>query len=197
LISGARREQPPDRMSNKRLLDRPHAQLLLIDLQERLMPAIHESERVVRECAILLQAAARLDLPQTVTLQNPEKLGDIVEEAAQHFRSPAVFGKMAFSAWGEKLVEGHLKHSPRRQLILCGAEAHICVLQTALDLVEQGFQVFVPHGAVGSRDPGNRDWALHRMRDNGVVVTSTESALFELLGEAGTDEFRELRKLIV
>jgi nicotinamidase-related amidase len=184
-------------MASKRSLDRPHAQLLLIDVQEKLIPAIHDAEAVVRHCGTLLRTAARLDLPQTITLQNPEKLGTIPDDLAQHFKAPAVFSKMAFSAWREKLVEAHLKHSPRRQIIVCGVEAHVCVIQTVLDLVDRDFQVFVPHDAVGSRDPKNKEWALHRMRDNGASIISTESALFELLNEAGTPEFRELRQLIV
>lgn len=181
----------------RRLLDRPHALLLIVDVQEKLVPTIAEHAAVVRNIAILTRAAARLDVPQVVTLQNPQKLGDLVAPIAEHLRAPAVFTKMCFSAWREKLVEAHLKIAPRRQIVVTGIEAHVCVAQTALDLVDKGFQVFVPHDAVGSRSPANRDWALRRMNHNGVTITSTESVFFELLEQAGTAEFRELRTLIV
>lgn len=184
-------------MANKLLIDRPHAQLLMIDMQERILPAIAAGEELVRRNAALLQIAARLDVPQTVTLQNPEKLGDMPDELAEHFRAPVVLTKMTFSAWREKTVEGHLKHSARKQIILCGIETHVCVLQTALDLAAQGFQIFIPYDAVGSRHPADKEWALRRLEAADCTIVSTESVLFELLVEAGTEEFRELRKLIL
>jgi nicotinamidase-related amidase len=180
----------------KLLVERAQAQLLLIDAQEKLLATMPDRTALERNLSIHLKAAAHLGLPTTVTLQNPEKLGDMPDAIAQHLHAPAVFSKMAFSAWREKLVEAHLKHSTRMQVILVGIETHVCVLQTALDLVEKGYQIFVPHDAVMSRADENRRWALTRMRDNGVTVTSTESVLFELLGTAGTDEFRALRGLI-
>jgi len=183
-------------MANKRLLDRPHVQLLVSDMQEKMIAAIHDADRIVRNNAVLLQAAARLGVPQTILMHNPSRLGDYPESLAQHFKAPVVLTKMVFSACREKTVEGHLKHSSRQQILLTGVEAHVCVLQTALDLIERGFQVFVPHDAVGSRDPENKQWALQRMQQQGCQIVSTESALFELLVEAGTEEFRELRVLI-
>lgn len=184
-------------MANKRLLDRPHVQLLVVDMQERLLPAIAQHEAVTHANAVLLQVAARLGIPQCLTMQNPSKLGEVPGSLQEYFRAPVVLSKMTFSAWREKTVEAHLKHSTRTQVLLTGVEAHVCVLQTALDLVEKGFQVFVPHDAVGSRDAENKRWALERMQANGCQIISTESALFELLVEAGTDEFRDLRKLIL
>jgi isochorismate hydrolase len=121
----------------------------------------------------------------------------VPDALADQFRNPVVLTKMAFSAWREKTVEGHLKHSSRQQIILCGVEAHVCVMQTALDLVDKGYQVFVPHDAVGSRSEANASWALQRLQQNGCTIVATESVLFELLVEAGTDEFRNLRKIIL
>jgi isochorismate hydrolase len=184
-------------MANKRLIDRPHAQLLVIDMQEKLLPVIHDTDNIQKNVERLLQMAAELNIPQTITLQNPSKLGDVPDALADQFRNPVVLTKMAFSAWREKTVEGHLKHSSRQQIILCGVEAHVCVMQTALDLVDKGYQVFVPHDAVGSRSEANASWALQRLQQNGCTIVATESVLFELLVEAGTDEFRNLRKIIL
>lgn len=177
-------------------LERGQSQLLVIDTQERLLATMPDRDALERHVAILVRAYARFGLPTTVTLQNPEKLGDLPASIADHLVAPAVFSKMTFSAWREKLVEAHLKHSPRMQVVLAGIEAHVCVTQTALDLIEKGYQVFVPHDAVMSRAEANHRHALDRLRAAGAIVTSTESAFFELLGEAGTDDFRALRHLI-
>jgi nicotinamidase-related amidase len=184
-------------MSEKRRIERAHSQLLVVDMQEKLLPTIADAERAGKNVGVLLAASARLDVPQTLTLQNPEKLGQMPDSLCEHLRAPAVFSKMTFSAWREKLVEAHLKHSQRKQIVLVGVEAHVCVMQTALDLLEKGFQVCVPHDAVGSRDPENKRWALQRMDAAGASIVSTESVFFEWLDQAGTPEFRDLRKLIL
>ncbi len=104
--------------------------------------------------------------------------------------------KETFSCAREPVVRAALEATGRRQAIVTGIECHVCVLQTALDLVAAGYQVHVPHDAVGSRRPADKEWALQRMASAGVVVTTTESALFELLERCGTDEFRMVSRMI-
>jgi nicotinamidase-related amidase len=169
--------------------------LLIVDLQERLVPVMLESERVVKNCATLAATARRLEIPIVVTEQNPAKLGATVEPARSAIGDSAAVAKMTFSAWTQE-VQDLLASYGRRTILLCGIEAHICVLQTALDALEGGYTVFGAYDAISARQAWNRQIGWERMRGAGVLPSSTESALFELLGEAGTDDFRALQSLI-
>jgi nicotinamidase-related amidase len=164
--------------------------LVVIDVQERLASAMAARASVVRAIGILLEAAARLDIPVFVTEQYPKGLGSTVPELATKLPPGAArIEKTAFSACAALPLT-------RPQVVLAGMEAHVCVLQTALELVAAGRQVFVVGDAVCSRAEANYANALARLQDAGVMVTNTESVLFEWLRDAANEHFRSLSKLI-
>lgn len=167
------------------------ALLLIVDVQDKLINVMMEGERVVNNVALLARAARLLEMPIIVAEQNPTRLGATaapVQEALGHYEPVS---KMQFSACVPQ-VRAQLAERPHGPVLLCGTEAHVCVLQTALDLLEMGHTVFVAADAISSRQEWNRKVGWERMRGAGAIATSTESAVFELLGEAGTPEFRAL-----
>jgi nicotinamidase-related amidase len=179
------------------LIERDKAQLLVIDMQERLMPAMHEAERAIERAAILMQIASRLDIPMTVTEQYPQGLGPTVPQLLKLVPSPElVFAKTLFSAVAHPPVAARLAEVRRPQVVVAGVEAHVCVAQTATMLRDKGHDVFLVADAVSSRRSDSVELALERLRQQGVWVVNVEQMLFECLGEAGTPEFRELSKLI-
>ncbi len=176
-------------------LRRKETLLLIVDVQEKLMPVIHDSERVEANCAVLAKAARELHLPIVVTEQYPEKLGPTANAVREAAGFPTAIGKLRFSACTPQTLAA-LESSGRKTVLLCGVEAHVCMLQTALDLREHGYQVFAARDALSSRTPENAEIGWQRMQQAGVLPTSTESALFELLEEAGTPEFKAILPLI-
>ena len=182
------------------ILGRQSSQLVLVDIQEKLLPAMAEPDRVVACCAKLIAAAARLDVPVTVTEQYPEGIGHTVKPLTEALGNRAkVMRKLEFSALRDTAIANHLgglKRAGRPQAVIAGIESHVCVLQTALDLQTRGFDSFVVADAVDSRAPKAREIALDRMRASGIMPVTTEMVLFEWLGRAGTDDFRALLPLI-
>lgn len=181
------------------LIDARKSTLLLVDVQERLLPAMGAPDEVLKRCAILLKAAKALDVPVTVSEQYPQGLGRTVPDLAAEIGNAPVFEKLSFSCWKDPAIKDHLiaHHEAERPLIiLAGIEAHVCVLQTAADLSAAGFGVFAVADAMSSRSPSSHALALDRMRQNGVAVVNTEMAIFELLGKAGTAEFKALSALV-
>ena len=176
-------------------LRRADTLLLIVDVQEKLMPVIHQAERVEANCAVLAKAARELRLPMVVTEQYPEKLGATAGSVREAAGFPTAIGKLRFSACTEQTLAA-IESSGRKTVLLCGVEAHVCVLQTALDLRERGYQVFAARDALSSRTPENAQIGWERMQSAGVLPTSTESALFELLEEAGTPDFKAILPLI-
>ncbi len=179
------------------LIEASKACLLLVDVQERLLPVMHEPERVAENCAVLLQAAEKLDLPIIVSEQYPKGLGPTIPEL-EH-RGAMIFDKLAFSVWRSENLKSHftkMEESGFKHVVIGGIEAHVCVLQSALDLRRAGFEVFVVADAVSSRSEESVDLALVRMRAQGVHVINVEMAIFELAGKAGTPEFKALSALI-
>ena len=181
----------PDTLSRKDTL------LLVIDVQERLAPAMSEPEFFESNVIRLLEAAEILGLPAIVTEQYPKGLGPTVENVAEVIGDGAIrMEKIAFSALADEKISEAVRATGKGTLLICGIEAHVCVLQTALDALSQGYAVQVAHDAVSSRSPLNRANALERMAAAGATVTSTESALFEMLGKAGTPEFKAISRLV-
>jgi nicotinamidase-related amidase len=178
------------------LLEAARSSLLLVDIQERLAPAIHDGSALIERARILLAAADRLRIPITVTEQYPQGLGPTDARLLPLPHEARIFAKTCFSATREPAIRTHLDGLHRPQLVVAGMEAHICVLQSALELQESGFDVFVCADATGSRRVSSRDLGLARLRDRGVDVVDVEMVLFEWLGAAGTDTFRELSRLI-
>ena len=184
-------------MQNKSLrLTRAKAGLVVVDVQERLLPAIFEQQRVVQNTVRLLQGAAILQVPIFATEQYRKGLGRTVPEVAAAVPGFAPMEKLAFSACGATGFIPALESKQISDAVLCGIEAHVCVTQTCLDLLEKGFRVFVVADAVSSRTPENYQFGLDRMRAAGAVIVSTEMVLFELLEQAGTDEIKQILKLV-
>jgi nicotinamidase-related amidase len=197
------------------LLTADDAVLLLIDLQQRLMPVIHDHETVVARAVRLAEAARLMDVPVIATEQNPAGLGPTVPPLSAYPQK--VLAKTAFSAAGEPglaallpaaeggtLGEGGISGEgatasagrSRREIIVAGCEAHICVLQTVLHLLARGHRVAVAADAVGSRDPADRSAALERARQHGAEIVTSEMVLFEWLRDSQHPRFREVQKLL-
>jgi nicotinamidase-related amidase len=181
------------------LLDRARSQLLVVDVQERLMPAMYEGARMADRCAILMQAAHRLGIPVTVSEQYRKGLGPTIARLDNIKGDAPVLEKMHFSCAADpRIVEriDALAKADRTQLVVCGIEAHVCVTQSALGFKDFGLHVAVAADAVTSRQPESVNLAVARLREAGVAVVNTEMALFEWLHMAGTPEFKELSQLI-
>jgi len=181
------------------LMNAAETLLCVIDLQQRLLPVIDGHERIVWNARRLLNAARLLQLRAIATEQYPEKLGSTVESLATLLPEPAV-SKLAFSAAGctglfaQQLSE--ISTGGRHRALLCGIETHVCIQQTAYDLLSAGYQVFLAVDATGTRHKHDHEIALRRMESAGVVLTTTEAALFEWCREAGTPEFKQISQLV-
>jgi nicotinamidase-related amidase len=176
------------------------SQLVIIDLQIRLLSAMAESDRgtVVKTAETTLEAAKVLEIPVIYTEQYPKGLGPTVPAILEHM--PAMAWSVAKTGFSCCAADGFLEAlqmGKRRQVILIGQEAHVCVLQTAMELAEQGYRVFVVEDGVCSRAPANKFNALARLREAGIVVTNMESVLFEWLRDAAHPQFKVLSSLIV
>lgn len=178
-------------------LDRADALLLVVDLQERLASAMEPAAlaRVLKNAEILLRAALRLGMPVVASEQYPKGLGPTVARLRELLPA-APLEKVEFSVGNNKALARTVLQTGRRQVIVVGMEAHVCVFQTARDLVRGGFAVFVPEDAVLSRTERNHATGLRLCERAGATLSCTESVLFDLLGEAGTPEFKELSPLI-
>ena len=167
--------------------------LLLIDLQQRLMPAIYDGETVLARAVRLAEAARLLDVPVCATEQNPAGLGPTVPPLAAYPRT--VLAKTAFSAAEDPGFPGLLP-AGTTQIVLAGCEAHVCVLQTVLGLVGRGHRVVLAADAVGSRDPADQAVAIDRARQHGAEVVTSEMVLFEWLRDSRHPKFRDVQKLL-
>lgn len=179
------------------LLDAFKSSLLIVDIQERLLPAMAEPGQVLERTGILLKTGKALGLPVTISEQYPKGLGKTVSELVPN--DADVFEKLTFSCWRDGALKTHfikLHESGRPLIIVAGIEAHVCVLQSCIDLANAGFGVFAVADAISSRKQASADLALARMRENGVQVINTEMAVFELMEQAGTAVFKELSGLI-
>lgn len=175
------------------------SQVVVIDVQERLSAAMPPESRrtVLRNIGSLLQAAKLLEVPVVVTEQYPKGLGP-TESTVRMDLSPRaqLFHKTAFSCCRAEGFNEELADAQRRQVIVTGMEAHVCVLQTALELLAQGYEVHVVEDAVCSRDPRNHANAMQRLRQAGVIVTNTESVLFEWMRDAQHPHFKIISGLL-
>lgn len=173
------------------LLSAAKATLVVIDFQARLMPAIHDGARVVANAKKLVEAATTLSLPIVMTEQNPGKLGATVPDLAN---AGLVVAKMSFDACAESAFLEALAGDG--ELVICGCEAHVCVAQTVLSLLEHRRRVLVVRDAVGSRAAESKHAALARMERDGAEIVTTEMVLFEWLRNAAHPQFRTVSKLI-
>ena len=180
---------------SNQLLSKTASRLVVVDVQQKLLDHIPVAGSLVENCRRLVRGAQLLDVPVVATEQYPAGLGPTTQVLAELLDE--IPEKLRFSCaecldWSPA-GEGQ---DQRDQVVICGIEAHVCVLQTALDLVAQGFRVFVVADAVASRHKLDWKTALGRLADSGVVVLTTESVLFEWCEVAGTDEFRQISRLV-
>jgi nicotinamidase-related amidase len=178
------------------MLQRNEAVLVFIDVQGRLAEIMHNKETLDGNLARMIECAKLLELPIVGTEQIPEKLGATNEPFKTLLDGVPLMGKTTFSCCGDPAFLETFQSLGKRQAILVGIETHVCVYQTAIDLLEEGIEVFVIADAVSSRTPENKGLALDAMRDAGAKIIPTESAMFALLRDAADPRFKELLKLI-
>jgi nicotinamidase-related amidase len=181
------------------LLDAARSQLLIVDVQDRLVPAMHGGEAMIDRCAIMLQAARQVGVPVTITEQYRKGLGATVQHLETLRGDTPLLEKVHFSAALDPAIAariGTLVSSGRRQVVIAGIESHVCVMQSALGFKEMGFDVAVVADAVTSRRPESVALALERFRAHGVDVVNTEMTVFEWLKVAGTPAFKAISALI-
>ena len=180
-------------------LQRAEALLVIIDVQERLVPVIHGGEALVRNLDRLIRGFQILDIPVVVTEQYVKGLGPSVPELRTTLTETVGYSpieKSTFSAYLCGEFQMAMRLARRKQIVVAGIEAHVCVYQTVKDLLDADYQVTIIGDAVSSRSAENRDIALRRMSADGAKLSSTEMALFELVVKADTDEFRAIAKLV-
>jgi nicotinamidase-related amidase len=178
-------------------LKRERAVLVVIDLQERLLPVVFERERVLRNALLLIHAARALEIPLLVTTQYRKGLGEVVAEVREAASGSVAIDKLSFGAFGdEAFVEWFIQRPGRDQLLVCGIESHVCVLQTVMGGVERGLTLHVAADAVGARQEANWRLGLSRMERLGATITSAEMAVYELLERADDEAFRKLLPLL-
>ncbi len=178
----------------RRQLDPEQCALIVVDIQEKLFPPIWHKEQMVRNSQLLIRLARILKIPALVTTQYAKGLGGTVSEIASLLPESAPIDKLMFSCFGSELFCSLLKRLPgqRNTVLLCGMEAHICVMQTALAALREGYLVHVAADAVSSRTESNWRIGLDRMRDAGAVISSAEMMIYELLRSSGAPAFREM-----
>lgn len=184
-------------MSSSLNLNPEDCALLVVDIQERLMPQIFEHERINRQCAKLIEGAKIVDIPIVWTEQYKKGLGETTPEIRAAIGDAAKpMEKLAFGCLDDDAVKAHIEHLRRQTLIVCGIEAHICVTQTVLRAIGQGYVVALVEDAVSSRKASDRDTGIARMRQAGAIPATMEMLFMEWLQVAGTDNFKKMLPLL-
>ena len=185
------------------LLSRHRSRLLVVDVQQKLIPVIHDRESIVRRIRFLLDAAEQMEVPVMVSEQYPQGLGATIEEIGTHSTVSTVFDKLRFSAADTFCEQTGLPnavapdaHDGRNQVVIVGIEAHVCVLQTAFDLLARGFRVYIIEDAVGSGFARDQINAVNRLRNAGATICTAEGAAFEWCETAEADRFKAMSRLI-
>ena len=178
------------------MLDRQNAVLVVVDFQEKLLPTIPVTDAILPQAIKLIRFARELDIPILWTEQYPRGLGATVPEIATELEGLAAIEKTSFGCMGDAGFVRALENTGRRQLLLTGVETHVCMMQTALAAVEQGYEVYVPRDTVASQEKRQYKAGLRRMEQAGVVLGTTQMVLFEILREAGTPEFKKALPLL-
>jgi len=178
----------------RRPLEAEQCALIVIDIQEKLLPPIFQKEQLVKNSQLLIRLAGILKIPTLMTTQYAKGLGQTVPEISSLLPETDPIDKQMFSCFGSDVFCSMLKRMPgnRNTVILCGMESHICVMQTALAALREGYIVHVASDAVSSRTEWNWKIGLERMRSAGAIISSTEMAMYELLRSSGAPAFREL-----
>ena len=184
----------------RRVLNKEDAVLVVVDVQERLVPAIDKElyARSLKNFKIVIEAAGTMGIPIVLTEQYPKGLGRTVPEVLRALdgKSFERIEKVSFSCGRDETFLGAIAKTVRRQVILIGMETHVCVYQTSVDLMNAGYEIFVLDDAVSSRFLHNYGSGIAALRDAGAVVISTETAVFQLMKVAGTPEFKKISSLL-
>ena len=178
------------------MLDIQNCCLVVVDVKGKLARLMYDKQALFKNIQILIKAAKILNIPVLWCQQCPDALGPTVPEIEQLLTDDEPVDKSAFSCCGAEQFNIKLNESARRQVLLCGIETHVCIYQTAVDLLRKGFSVDVIADAVSSRTQGNKQIAINRMAAEGVNISCTEMALFELLQTAEHPQFKQIAKLI-
>jgi len=178
------------------MLERINSVLIVIDYQDALLAKIPAAAQILPVGVKLIRFANELDIPVLWTEQYPKGLGPTASVIARELEGKPPIEKIAFDCFGDAHFAGAVEASGRRQLLVIGVEAHVCVMQTTLSALALGYEAFVVRDAVGSRNPANAAAALERMQANGAQIVTSEMAMFEVLRVAGTPEFKRVLPLI-
>ena len=179
-----------------KLIERDRLVALLIDVQEKLVPAMAQGEVLLNNCEKLLSGLERLNIPLLISEQYPKGLGSTHVNLAKFKSRATVIEKTCFSCMENPDFVQALKNSGKKQVLIFGIETHVCLLQTVFQLLENGYEVFVACEAVSSRSEKNRDLALSRMTQSGAQMVTTESVFFEILRNTSATEFKDISKLV-
>jgi nicotinamidase-related amidase len=179
-----------------KLLRRDSTALLIIDIQERILGVMRNHEELINNAIKLIEGCKVLNIPIYVTEQYPKGLGKTASLLEPYLTEITPIEKSTFSCCGAEGLFDSFKNSEKKQIVISGIESHVCVQQTALDLIENGFSVTLAADAVSSRKEVDYNIALSRMRQKGIDISTTEAILFELLEFSGTEEFKRVSKLI-
>lgn len=177
-------------------LTKENTAVLVIDYQEKLMPAMHNKDAFIPRTCVLLEGLKALDIPMIASEQYPKGLGATVSEIKAAMGDAPFLPKTTFSCMADEGLRAAVEATGRENILLCGAETHICVLQTALDLLDMGKNVMLVTDCIGSRFAPDMQMGVERAKQEGVHVTTTEAVLFELLVKAGGPAFKTISKLI-
>lgn len=176
------------------LLKKDHSCLILVDVQEKLAPLVLSPDALIDRCHWLMRLANELQVPMLVSEQYPKGLGHTTETLQPLYAGTKAIEKVSFSCWQEPDFQHALRGLNKNQVILIGMETHVCVLQTALDLIEADYEVFIVVDAVSSRHEQDYRYGLKRMKQCGAELVTSEMVFFEWIGQAGTPEFKALSK---
>lgn len=178
------------------MLNRENAVLVIVDVQGRLATLMHNKEEFFANVVRMIKGAQVLDIPIIWNEQLPDKLGSTISEIREALKEAAPLVKNSFSCCGNDSFNGRLEALERNQVLLVGMETHVCVYQTALDLMEADYEVYLVADAVSSRSPENKRVGIDAMRDAGAKLTSVEMCLFEMLGVAQGDKFKQIINIV-
>ena len=177
------------------LFTQENSAILLVDYQERFVPVLKDNQNMVKNLKLLLSGANIYRLPIFVSEQVPEKLGSTIGDLKAYLKNAKFFSKKTMSCCGQPGFVDELKKQNVKKIAICGIEAHVCVLQTTLDLLHNGFQVHLVSDAITTRIQHNKEIAIEKSKSAGAIISSVETVLFEMAYEAGNEEFKKLQQL--
>jgi nicotinamidase-related amidase len=182
--------------TNAELISKSDALLLLVDYQKVMLDLCQSSQKVAKRTEYLIDLAGSIGIPVIFTEHNAEKLGGFLPELLDKVADPKVFNKLDFGCFADEAISSAIKSTQKKTIVLAGIESHVCIFQTGAQAIQLGYRVHAVSDAISARSASNRKIGLRRLENAGAVITSSEMVLFELLGKAGTQEFRKVLPLI-